>query len=134
MSESKTEVPVEVPAYDPAVHSVEDNPVVRIELYCECGGLLRWGGPAGDRLSNVLVQLRDFETRHHGPGHGPVTAAEALGEREARRMHGFRAAGRQAEYEPKEHDPGSGDAFAWTPTPPPTASTGDDQTDDPQEG
>lgn len=113
---------VDAPLYDPSVHTLEDNPAVRLELYCECGGLLRWGGADGDRLSNVLVQLRDFESRHHGPGHGPVPAAEALAEREARREASFRAAGRQAEYEPKAHDPGSGDAFEWTPTPPPAAA------------
>lgn len=100
---------VEVPVYDPGVHTAGENPVVRLEVYCECGGLLRQTDP----VSHVLPQLRDFESRHHGPGHGPATAEESLTEREARREAGFRAAGRQDEYEPKEH-PVGGVGFDWT--------------------
>lgn len=121
MSETETEVPVvEVPIYDPGVHTLGVNEVVRLEVYCLCGGLLRWGP---DPVSHVLPQLRDFESKHHGVGHGPASAEESLAEREARREAGFRAAGRQHEYEPKEHHPGSGETTEWTPTPPAPAAT-----------
>lgn len=110
-----SETEIEVPVYDAGIHTLGENPMVRLEVYCECGGLLRWGP---DPVSHVVPQLRDFESRHHGPCHSPVTAAESLAEREARREAGFRAAGRQHEYEPKEHDLGSGVTTEWTPTPP----------------
>lgn len=126
MSETKIEAPIEVPLYDSAVHRLEDNPLVRLEAYCECGGLLRWGP---DPVSHVAPQLHGFEAEHHGPGHGPVTAKKALAEREARRKAGFRMAGRQAEYTPKEHDLGTGETTEWTPTPPeaPEPLTEDEQ-------
>lgn len=112
MSETETEVPVEVPAYDPAAHTVEDNPTVAVDLYCACGGLFRQVDP----VTHVLPQIEDFRVKHTGEGHGPTTAKKSLTEREARRKAGFRMAGRQAEYEPKEHE-GDGSGFDWATTP-----------------
>jgi hypothetical protein len=117
-----------VPAYDPAVHTVEDgNPLVGIELYCVCGDVRRFVDP----VSHVLVQLADFEARHAGAGHGPATERDALAEREERRKAGFRMAGRQAEYEPRPHDVVAGEAHEWTPAdPPPPDPAGGEQVAD----
>ena len=101
---------VEVPYYDPAVHTVEDgNPVVRVEAWCACGGALRQTDP----VSHVLAQLQSFRVRHSDAGHGPVTAEAGAAEREERRRAGFRAAGRQDEYEPKSPDVEGVQALNW---------------------
>lgn len=104
----------EVPLFDPKVHTADDA-LVRLEVYCACGGLKRWGP---DPVRHIAPQLRSFEAEHHGPGHGPVSAEKSLAEREARREAGFRAAGRGHEYRPKVHDPGSGETTEWTPAAP----------------
>ena len=104
---------VEVPAYDPGVHTVEENPVVRLELWCSCGR----GHRQVDPVSHCLPQIADFRAKHSGDGHGPASPQDAVAEREARREAGFRAVGRQAEYERKEHDVEGATAFDWTPPP-----------------
>lgn len=102
---------VEVPAYDPTVHTVEGgNPPVRVGLWCSCGGVLRQTDP----VSHVLPQLVDFRERHSGSGHQPTTPENSAAEREARREAGFRAAGRQDEYEPKSRDLSGAPAIDWT--------------------
>ncbi|MBW0088226.1 hypothetical protein I4I73_03220 [Pseudonocardia sp. KRD-184] len=100
------------PPYDPAVHTPDDNPTVLLEMYCECGDVRRFVDP----VSHVLPQLAGFQAQHAGDGHGPTTAKKSLAEREARRKAGFRMAGRQAEYQPKEHE-GEGAGFDWSPPP-----------------
>ena len=102
------------PPYDPAVHTLDDNPTVRLAVYCACGELRRFVDP----VAYVLQQLEDFAGRHHGAGHGPVTEEEALDEREARRQASFRAAGRQAEYEPKPHELTGWESHDWAAPPP----------------
>lgn len=104
MSETETEVPL----YDPGVHTLGVNELVRLELYCLCGGLFRQVDP----VSHVLPQIEDFRVKHAGDGHGVTSAKKSLAEREARRKAGFRMAGRQAKYEPKEHE-GDGPGFDW---------------------
>lgn len=101
---------VDVPAYDPAVHTVGEDPLVLLELYCRCGDVRRFVDP----VSYCVVQLEDFRARHTGEGHGPVLAEEALAEREARREAGFRAAGRHGEYEAKEYAAPAGPGFDWS--------------------
>lgn len=98
----------EVPAYDPAVHTTEDNPTVLLEMYCECGEVRRFIDP----VTHQLTQVADFRAKHSGTGHGPTTAKKSLAEREARRKAGFRMAGRQAEYEPKDYT-AEGPGFDW---------------------
>lgn len=111
----KRGVPVsetEVPAYDAGVHTEDENPVVLLEMFCLCGEVRRFVDP----VTYVQVQVADFREKHGGDGHGPTTAKKALTEREARRKAGFRMAGRQAEYEPKEHE-GEGSGFDWAVVP-----------------
>lgn len=101
----------EFPAYDPKTHTVEDeNPTVRVDLWCECGGL--WSQI--DPVSHVLPQIKDFAEKHSGEGHGPTTAKKSLAEREARREASFRAAGRQSEYKAKKRTAPAGSGFDWT--------------------
>ena len=96
----------EVPIYDPAVH-VEPDTMVRVEMFCACGMAHRQLDP----VSYCLPSITLFRARHHGDGHGPVSGADAFAERETRREAAFRAAGRQAEYQPKDRpepaDPGA---------------------------
>lgn len=103
---------VDLPAYDPAVHTVEDDPVVLLELWCACGVAHR----QHDRVTHVLPQLAGFRAKHAGPGHWAVSGKEALIEREARREAGFRAVGRQDDYASRAPSPPRA-AFDWT-TPP----------------
>lgn len=100
----------DAPLYDPKLHSVEDNPTVRLGLYCACGGL--W--TQVDPVSHCLPQIEDFQQRHPGKGHGPVSPLECLEEREARREAGFRAAGRKDEYKPKAHKIPKDEGFDWS--------------------
>lgn len=101
----------EAPAYDPKVHTVEDdNPTVLVEMWCLCGGL--W--TQIDPVSHVLPQIEDFQSKHSGDGHGRTTAKKALLEREVRREASFRAAGRQSEYESKKRTAPAGSGFDWT--------------------
>ncbi len=97
------------PPYDPASHSVEDNPMVSVELYCVCGGVFRQIDP----VDHVLFQIEDFRVKHSGKGHGVTDGKKALVERELRREAAFRAAGRQSEYKAKKHAPG-GVGFDWS--------------------
>lgn len=99
------------PLYDPESHTVEnDNPTVRVELYCACGEVRYQEDP----VSHVLPQIEDFRERHSGKGHQPVSPQEALEEREARREAGFRMAGRQDEYEPRPHKLSKNPGFDWS--------------------
>jgi hypothetical protein len=100
---------VEAPPYDPAVHTLEDNPTVLVELWCACGVAHRQVDP----VTHVAPQVAGFAARHSGPGHWSVPGEQALAEREARREAGFRAAGRQDEYEARTPtEPRAG--FDWT--------------------
>lgn len=89
----------EAPLYDPATH-VDDDEVVRVELWCKCTAAFRQVDP----VKYVRPQVEDFLARHSGDGHGSVSAAVALKEREARREGALRAIGRQDEFKPKKRD------------------------------
>jgi hypothetical protein len=78
-----------VPVYDPAVHTDPGQPVF-VELYCRCGGIRRQRDP----VSIVAPVVVDWVAFHAGDGHGPVSKAEAVLERETRREAGMRALGR----------------------------------------
>lgn len=99
----------DAPLYDPAVHTAENPELVLLEMWCACG----IGHRQLDPVAYLLPQIEGFRATHSGAGHGPTSAAEALTEREARREAGFRAAGRQDEYEPKDHPGGVSDGFDW---------------------
>jgi len=101
---------VEVPAYDPGVHAPDDEQLLLLEMWCECGMVHRQVDP----VSHLLPQLADFRAKHTGKGHGATDAATALAEREARREAGHRATGLQDEYEPKERAVDGASAFDWT--------------------
>lgn len=100
----------EPPLYDPAVHDTDTDPVVRLAMYCACGGVFAQVDP----VSHCLPQIADFREKHSGKGHGAASPKVALAEREARREAGFRAAGRQAEYKPKRRSASDGPGFDWT--------------------
>lgn len=102
----------DAPAFDPAVHTLEDNPTVLLQMWCQCGMTHRQTDP----VSHVLPQLDWFRAQHSGEGHGPTTADDALAEREARREAGFRAIGRKGDYRPKTYATPDGDSFDWTGT------------------
>lgn len=97
------------PLYDPAKHSLDENPVVRLSMYCSCGGLFTQIDP----VSHCLPQIEDFQQKHSGKGHGVASPKDSLTEREARREAGFRMAGRQAEYKPKKHNVPAEAGFNW---------------------
>jgi hypothetical protein len=86
------------PLYDPAVHT-DPSQVVFTELYCACGGLWRQRDP----VEFVAPMVAAFIAQHTGDGHVPVSKADCIGEREARREAAYRAAGRAGEYQPREH-------------------------------
>lgn len=96
--------------YDPAVHDTDTDPVVRVAMYCACGGVFAQVDP----VSHCLPQIADFRAKHSGKGHGAASPKVALAEREARREAGFRAAGRQDEYERKSRSAPSEPGFDWT--------------------
>lgn len=101
------------PPYDPAAHTVEDgDPLVRAELWCECGLAHRQIDP----VSMVVPQIKSFRLRHAGPGHGPTSPEEALAEREARREAGHRALGIHEGYVPRERDGADvpAEGFDWS--------------------
>lgn len=88
----------QAPAYDPAVHTVEDgDPTVYVEVFCTCGALHRQRDP----VSYVLPFLESWHARHSGNGHGEATKAECVGERERRREAAHVVAG--TEYQPKTY-------------------------------
>jgi len=99
----------EVPLYDPDEHT-EDDQVVRVEMWCQCTAAHRQVDPV--RLVRPLVE--DFAKRHTGDGHGPVGAAEAVKEREARREAALRAVGRHDEYQAKDRDVPDGKGWDWS--------------------
>ena len=86
------------PYYDPAVHTDPDQ-WVYVQVFCACGGVHRQRDPVRD----VLPFLATWLTRHDGPGHGPVSKADCIAEREARREAAFRVQGKAHEYAPKDH-------------------------------
>ncbi len=97
------------PLFDPDVHTDPDV-VVRLELACACGTVHQQVDP----VHHCLPIVASFQAKHTGPGHGPVSAADALAEREARREAAMRSAGRQDEYKPrKRKNPPTGDAWDW---------------------
>jgi len=89
---------VHLPLFDPSVHTDPHEPVF-MELYCQCGALLRQRDPAWA----VEYMARDFIAKHSGDGHGPASKAVCMKEREAQREAAFRMLGRAAEYRPKNH-------------------------------
>lgn len=87
-----------VPLFDPAVHT-QPTQVVFAELYCACGSLWRQRDP----VAYLAPMVADWIRQHAGDGHGPVSKAECVTEREARREAAFRVAGQHEQYAPKEH-------------------------------
>ena len=98
------------PPYDPTVHTDADETPALLELYCACGEVRRRVDPA----VYLAAEVEAWRGNHDGPDHGPTTARKAFTERETRRKASFRAAGRQAEYQPKDHDlDAAGAGFDW---------------------
>jgi hypothetical protein len=85
------------PIYDPAVHT-DPAQEVFIELYCECGGILRQRDPVSYVKRGPLPA---FLGRHIGAGHGPASKSDAVAAREKRREAAHVLAGE--EYSPREY-------------------------------
>src|SRR5687768_4336741 len=103
------------PMFDPGQHLTAqgapagDDPMVRVELCCSCGGVRRQVDP----VSYILRTVTDWRARHAGDGHEPASLADAIAEREARRESAHRAAGRPGDYEPSDYSDASTEVIAW---------------------
>jgi hypothetical protein len=84
------------PGYDPAVHT-DPKRMVRVDLFCTCGGVWRQRDP----VELVVPYVQAFVRRHDGDGHGPATIAEFVEERETRKQAALRATGNGHLYQPK---------------------------------
>jgi hypothetical protein len=103
----------DAPFYDPAEHTVADgDPLVCVELACSCGAVRKQADP----VSYITRTVTDWNARHAGSGHGAVSVADAVREREARRESAHRAAGRLDAYERSDLPDASTEVRAW-PTP-----------------
>jgi hypothetical protein len=85
-----------VPVYNPADH-MDPKEVVQVHLFCQCGGAHRQVDP----VELVVPFVRAFLDKHRGDGHGPVSIAEMVAERESRKQAALRATGRGQEYRRK---------------------------------
>lgn len=99
----------QISSYDPSVHTVENDQVVSLALYCACGAVFT----QIDLVSLCLPQIEDFRSKHSGSGHGYASPQDCLAERELRREAGFRMAGRQSEYKSKKRKAPSEPGFNW---------------------
>lgn len=85
------------------------NDPVYLELACSCGAIRKQCDPPAYLVRTVQTWI----AQHGGPGHGPVSMAEAVEEREARREAAHRAAGRAEDYQPADTSGHSTEVRAW---------------------
>lgn len=109
-----TEIPADPaqdpPPYDPAIHTVDEDPLVSLHMWCACGAEHH----QIDQVHHVRGPAETWQTLHVGDGHGPVPAAQAVEERNTRRWASLRAMGRQAEHEDRPAPANPAAAFDWT--------------------